>query len=867
MKECPNCHKQNMDDQQFCKYCGASLLPDSPKYKPGYEPENIKKFLDMFFADIDTVFPDKQIFWSEWKHERWDNAANTLCKVLNYKTQRVLLAAYGYTIVKTSTKATNKKIENNIEPGTVIPQKKKNNRGSSKKGRTIFAIKASHAVLIAAIIIVSFSTLMVFHFGKETEKISSGVTLSERLPLGSNAKGEVSDSRVESVNDDTNIGIETSADFSEPQYAVSSSLPTITEPLQISETIGESISTTAESVTENNHTNSKELLNEQDNTVLVASSANQKEQRTWKIVFRDQISILQNEFLSNSNTYDLSRCEYSVYDIDFDGTPELFVYSGSCNADMRCNVYCFSEESNQAVLLDVLPLSQSGLCGTGVPNCILTHYGHQGVEKIDRVYYSNGVFTIDRVYENNLARGTDYLNLIELQRYTLDDFSGLNWLCNAAENNLNILVNAINNNQTESTASNLPFSEQENGWKTAYRRQIDTLREEVMTNGDIYTPSRCNYSLYDIDFDGTPEMVVYLCGSSADNRCNIYSYSAQSNQAVFLKLLALGHSELCSTNEPNCMLIHYGHQGREIVDMLYYYNGQFTSETVCERDIIALGEDYLDIKPIQRSALDDYSGLNWTANPVQDNLSILETAMNRLQTVETTSPSVNERQETTVAVQFPELQVGDIIQNSDLHTVTITSKYDNCYSFEISIIRATVISDLSGIVTGNRLGFISNDGKTNGYLEFDGEKYTLFFDKAGYPIGNGSIYYGFKKTGNKKVLVEENSVDLLGRWNCPTSSDFYVIIDKNENGLISGNVYTWLGAIPFSGYCDLQYGDYLNFASGMVLSYNYDDYNIDLQLHTQYVDGQISKLGIQFNVYDKQYNTVFGTTGNTYLIR
>lgn len=74
-------------------------LQDIPRYLPGFEPENIKHYLKIFFTDIDTFFPDKQIIWSEWKHDRWDNAANTLCKALGYRRGRDFLKAYGYSVV------------------------------------------------------------------------------------------------------------------------------------------------------------------------------------------------------------------------------------------------------------------------------------------------------------------------------------------------------------------------------------------------------------------------------------------------------------------------------------------------------------------------------------------------------------------------------------------------------------------------------------------------------------------------------------------------------------------------------------------------------------------------------------------------
>ncbi len=70
-----------------------------PNYLPGMEPENIQKLLDSFFGEINDLFPDKVIVWSEWNHARWDKAAGFLCKTLGYSKGKDFLEAYGYSVV------------------------------------------------------------------------------------------------------------------------------------------------------------------------------------------------------------------------------------------------------------------------------------------------------------------------------------------------------------------------------------------------------------------------------------------------------------------------------------------------------------------------------------------------------------------------------------------------------------------------------------------------------------------------------------------------------------------------------------------------------------------------------------------------
>lgn len=101
VRTCPKCHRENPNDVSFCGYCGTALPVEIiPKYLPGFEPVNIRKYLDVFFSDVNRVFPDKRIVWSEWNHERWDNAANSLCKALGYNSGRAILEAYGYVIIQ-----------------------------------------------------------------------------------------------------------------------------------------------------------------------------------------------------------------------------------------------------------------------------------------------------------------------------------------------------------------------------------------------------------------------------------------------------------------------------------------------------------------------------------------------------------------------------------------------------------------------------------------------------------------------------------------------------------------------------------------------------------------------------------------------
>lgn len=71
----------------------------TPKFLPGFEPDDIKPLVDSFFTVINKAFPDKVVVTSEWNHQAWDNAANMLCKKLGYSKGKEFLEAYGFSVV------------------------------------------------------------------------------------------------------------------------------------------------------------------------------------------------------------------------------------------------------------------------------------------------------------------------------------------------------------------------------------------------------------------------------------------------------------------------------------------------------------------------------------------------------------------------------------------------------------------------------------------------------------------------------------------------------------------------------------------------------------------------------------------------
>lgn len=67
-------------------------------YKPGTEPEEYKKHLNILLRELRTAFPEKLIVMDMWNHDRWDKLAGYLVNKLGYPNERSFLEAYGFEV-------------------------------------------------------------------------------------------------------------------------------------------------------------------------------------------------------------------------------------------------------------------------------------------------------------------------------------------------------------------------------------------------------------------------------------------------------------------------------------------------------------------------------------------------------------------------------------------------------------------------------------------------------------------------------------------------------------------------------------------------------------------------------------------------
>lgn len=235
--------------------------------------------------------------------------------------------------------------------------------------------------------------------------------------------------------------------------------------------------------------------------------------------------------------------------------------------------------------------------------------------------------------------------------------------------------------------------------------------------------------------------------------------------------------------------------------------------------------------------------------------NIANSAENEMSGVIDFNPSDERNYPDSSELEFPLLSQGETLQNSDGHTIIIKDFDGYSYSIEITIIRAISL-DCTATMVENRLYFsaVNIDAVFDGYIEYNGQDYTLVFENSGWPLENEKVFYGFYKQSGP---VTVDSSFYIGTW-VPEYDGLQLSIESYDGQVMQGNVSTHVGTIPFSGFFDSD--------SGLYTSYSYGNYLIDLGLYQYEFNGEIS-LEIDYAIRDQDWNSIFGTTGGTMLYK
>lgn len=151
----------------------------------------------------------------------------------------------------------------------------------------------------------------------------------------------------------------------------------------------------------------------------------------------DLYSEILEDALINWDGY-LGGCSYSIYDIDRNGIPELFVKTGACEAVYLFHIYTIS--NGQAKEIAMISGSHSSICGITNRNGFLLQFGQMGYEIIEAYYGTSDTLPAkgDVLFEGEVE---EYHNLTQLEIYALDDYSGLCWSANPTDNNQSVIDN------------------------------------------------------------------------------------------------------------------------------------------------------------------------------------------------------------------------------------------------------------------------------------------------------------------------------------------------------------------------------------------------------------------------------------------
>lgn len=159
----------------------------------------------------------------------------------------------------------------------------------------------------------------------------------------------------------------------------------------------------------------------------------------WRDAYNYEIKHMRE--LNKGYTDDMDRYrEYGLYDIDNDGTPELFVRYGVNEAYSLWYVYKYYEELSSAENFLRIDGGNRDICGVDGENAFYLHYSHLGLETITKYTITGPDIIGSNVYDGKF--GTEgHAALKEIDIFDINSDAGLNWTANNDGGNRNIAEN------------------------------------------------------------------------------------------------------------------------------------------------------------------------------------------------------------------------------------------------------------------------------------------------------------------------------------------------------------------------------------------------------------------------------------------
>lgn len=255
---------------------------------------------------------------------------------------------------------------------------------------------------------------------------------------------------------------------------------------------------------------------------------------------------------------------YSVYDIDGNGMPELFIFTSTSEGDSKAKIFTYQDDEARQV--GELHMGHTGMYSYPSENAILLWFAHMGAEEIKKIVFSDGVLgEPETIYAGKDIENGEYVG-----------YSDIRETVPKAES-ISLYPVKISLPYVEPMV--LPILEYEVGHtKTGdvgYEEECQVAIEEVrmsrremfnITSGGysdslgwLFLDDYCigldtdkmlwpvSYILFDLNKDGQNECIVKIAEGFADDDFSILILSYQDGIVYAYKPMYVGSPDLLST--------------------------------------------------------------------------------------------------------------------------------------------------------------------------------------------------------------------------------------------------------------------------------------------------------------------------------
>lgn len=142
------------------------------------------------------------------------------------------------------------------------------------------------------------------------------------------------------------------------------------------------------------------------------------------------VKLQPDEWPNIWNAMEMGSEHYSLYDVDKDGVPELFVQYGSCEADFTTQ--CYAYRDGEIVCVGEFHTGHSNLYTDPDKSAVLCYWGHMGYAELYEYPMEGGVLTEERVLfteedvreytpVDEIVPGAEYIDYVYTWRGTQDN--------------------------------------------------------------------------------------------------------------------------------------------------------------------------------------------------------------------------------------------------------------------------------------------------------------------------------------------------------------------------------------------------------------------------------------------------------------